>query len=211
MSSKLLFEEAFETYIDEKLRDLGYKTIRNVYVEYNGKKSQIDIIAFTGKNIWCIECKSYNMDKLYFKRSSSQWRYKDLKGNIHYIHSPKRQNQNHIKVLMGVLYNGVDGELYEKFNQGVPPVLNAIVFKANDDLEGLSKYTRLDNGIYTENNLHLLQYDNPMGDLSEMSKVIYNYLKQFNDDSPEKLREHIKYIEDCKLNKKGFFSDKEDF
>ena len=84
---------------NEALARLSYiKTVKNVYLEINGRTSELDLIALTEKGIFVIESKNYG-GWIFGDADSRQWMQTFKNGEKHQFYNPVMQNESHRKKL----------------------------------------------------------------------------------------------------------------
>lgn len=206
-----LFEENFEIYVEKKLQEIGYKTLRSIYLRVGEYESQIDIMAFGYGNIVCIECKSMVMTKLQFGRKRVKWVYTDEDGKDHPMPSVLTQNYNHINTIkMYLQQENYLVSIKEEFGIPVPIIVNACIFKDSLELPNLSPSIRKANGVYRVKDLNLIQELNFVKDTevdirNKVGEKILSILEPFVDTSNKRKVQHGLYIRECKKNKLGYF------
>ncbi|MBR4588886.1 MAG: NERD domain-containing protein [Lachnospiraceae bacterium] len=85
------------------IKDLTYiRTLRNVYIENNGRTTEIDVIALTEKGILVIESKNYG-GWIFGSIGSQKWLQSFKNGERHEFYNPVLQNETHINKLVSLL------------------------------------------------------------------------------------------------------------
>ena len=85
----------------ELLRLSYIKTVRNVYIENNGRTTEIDLVAITEKGIFVIESKNYG-GWIFGDAQSKQW-MQVFKHERHQFYNPVMQNESHVRKLASYL------------------------------------------------------------------------------------------------------------
>lgn len=208
MNTTFLFEEQFESAVEQILKDLGFKTATSIYIDLGELKSQIDIIAYNMGRLYCIECKSMIAWKMNFSRNSNKWSYLGDDNLWHSIHSPYIQNKNHILLCKQYL-NSLEGfsKWQEFYGTQDFDITNILIFKNTLNLDCLKDDIRKEIGIFRVDDLNQItkiynQNDKP---LSNLSQIAFELLSSLSDTSEEAKQKHKLYIYKCKTEKLGFF------
>lgn len=136
----------FEESIAKFLEDNGHKVYRNVQVQDEGKKYKIGIVVFDKFRPICIKCVYLNAVKIYYKRSSNNWRYFDNEYNAHWLRNPILQVNDNAKAL----FMGMVRELEGSFPEGVtvPSSLHAVVINGDRlDYKSENVYTEKESSL----------------------------------------------------------------
>ena len=72
--------------------------LKNIYVPYQGKTSEIDLLMIHEKGIFVFESKNYS-GWIFGNASQLNWTQSLQNGEKHHFYNPIRQNQTHIKAL----------------------------------------------------------------------------------------------------------------
>lgn len=196
----------FEDRLARKLENLGFKVYKSVYSEYNGIRSQIDLVVVNGFLICTIECKGFDAKRIQYKRSR-KWSYLHKNGSVITVSNPIVQSEHHAHTLFMNMVNDIESDVYEKTGLCIPTVMYAVFLKG--DIEGWSEeYVFTENRDSFSDLLRLLSYDNKEDDerTGYLSNKVCEWLDSHQDSSKESLSKHSKYIMDCKKNKTGLFS-----
>lgn len=170
----------------------GYnKVLCNVYVPYNGKTSEIDVILIHEKGIFVFESKNYS-GWIFGELDNRYWTQYLSNKQKNRFYNPIKQNTTHIKALSK--YLGIDVSefiSYIVFSQRcelkeVPRnSSNCIVLKRTDMLKKLKRHIRKRDIIFTNEEI-----DNIFSQLLPLTKVTRKQKKQHIEDIKEILREN---------------------
>ena len=208
MARDICYGTDFENRIADYFRDLGFSVYQSVYSKYKDMQCQIDLVAIRKGRPLVIECKGYDADKINIHKSSNNWSY-IYNGFIHTVPSPLKQADNHRKIL----YMDMVTSLEESLPSGllIPNPERIVILKGNVN------YSK-SNGVFSESSKSLLDmsgylslngvfadYTESHADYSIIIDKINSFLDSKSDISKERLKEHVKYIKDCKKNSTGVF------
>ncbi len=164
----------------------GYqKVLRNIYVPYNGKTSEIDVLLIHEKGIFVFESKNYS-GWIFGGAENQQWTQCLPNKQKSQFYNPILQNKTHIKALSQFLNIDVSQIVsYIIFSQRcelkkVPNSnANCIILKRPDMLRQLKKDTKERNIVYTAQEID----------------GFYNRLEQLTHVTEEQKKQHIEDIE----------------
>lgn len=164
----------------------GYKKVlRNIYVPYNGKTSEIDVLLIHEKGIFVFESKNYS-GWIFGGEENKQWTQCLPNKQKSQFYNPILQNRTHIKALSQFL-NKESSQIvsYIIFSQRcelkkVPNSnANCIILKRSDMLKQLKKDTEERTIVYTAQEID----------------DFYNRLEPLTQVTEEQKKQHIENIE----------------
>lgn len=161
--------------------------LKNIYVPYRGKTSEIDLLMIHEKGIFVFESKNYS-GWIFGNVSQLNWTQSLQNGEKHHFYNPIRQNQTHIKALSEYLNMPISSfTSYIVFSErcslkSVPEDTNqVIIVRRPDMLKKLRAHLRSSVNLYSpEEILQLAQKLQPLTNKSEAEK------QQHIDDIKEK-------------------------
>lgn len=160
------------------------KVLRNIYVPYGNKTTEIDMLLLANGNIYVFEVKNYNCS-IVGTQKSKNWKAIYTKDKSYDMYNPIMQNQGHISTLASYLKISQD-----KFK-------SIIVFSENANISKV-KYTKTDS-------LNLLTMDTIVTYLIKQKfskksftdsqlKTIYDTIKPLTKVSKSTKEQHIKDV-----------------
>lgn len=161
--------------------------LKNIYVPYRDKTSEIDLLMIHEKGIFVFESKNYS-GWIFGNASQLNWTQSLQNGEKHHFYNPIRQNQTHIKALSEYLNMPISSfTSYIVFSErcslkSVPEDTDqVIIVRRPDMLKKLRAQLRLSVNLYSpEEILQLVQKLQPLTNKSETEK------QQHIDDIKEK-------------------------
>lgn len=102
--------------------------LKNIYVPYRDKTSEIDLLMIHEKGIFVFESKNYS-GWIFGNASQLNWTQSLPNGEKHHFYSPIRQNQTHIRALS------------EYLNMPIPSFTSYIIFSERCSLERVPEDT----------------------------------------------------------------------
>lgn len=161
--------------------------LKNIYVPYRDKTSEIDLLMIHEKGIFVFESKNYS-GWIFGNASQLNWTQSLQNGEKHHFYNPIRQNQTHIKALSEYLNMPISSfTSYIVFSErcslkSVPADTDqVIIVRRPDMLKKLRAQLRLSINLYPpEEMLQLVQKLQPLTSKSEAEK------QQHIDDIKEK-------------------------
>ena len=161
--------------------------LKNIYVPYRDKTSEIDLLMIHEKGIFVFESKNYS-GWIFGNASQLNWTQSLQNGEKHHFYNPIRQNQTHIKALSEYLnMPGSSFISYIVFSErcslkSVPEDTDqVIIVRRPDMLKKLRTQLRSSVNLYSpEEILQLAQKLQPLTNKSEAEK------QQHIDDIKEK-------------------------
>ncbi|SFQ38390.1 Topoisomerase DNA binding C4 zinc finger [Lachnospiraceae bacterium XBB1006] len=193
--------ERGEARIVKDLDQIGYTeyegySLRNVYVPYNGKTTEIDVLYITSKGIVVVESKNYS-GYIFGSENQRQWtatlyagKYSSEKSHKYKFYNPIWQNRTHIKALQEYL--------------GGVKAFSFIVFGTNCELKSIT---------YNPENVCVCREDafkksikNKFRGLDDiydqtMVKELYNRLLPLTTVSEEMKERHVNAIKESARSK----------
>lgn len=166
------------------------KTLRNIYIPYRDKTTEIDVLMIHEKGLFVFESKNYS-GWIFGSENQTQWTQMLNRNTKYRFYNPIKQNAAHIKVLSD--YLKLDPDLMKSY----------IVFSERCELKKVPANTQR----YTITHRYNLSTE-LRKDLACRNKVfneeqivnIYNKLKPLSEVSDEVKKQHIKDINDLKNN-----------
>lgn len=161
--------------------------LKNIYVPYQGKTSEIDLLMIHEKGIFVFESKNYS-GWIFGNASQLNWTQSLQNGEKHHFYNPIRQNQTHIKALSEYLDMPVSSFIsYIVFSErcslkSVPDDTDqVIIVRRPNMLKKLRAYLHSAVNLYSADEVHqLAQKLQPLTNKSEAEK------QQHIDDIKEK-------------------------
>lgn len=161
--------------------------LKNVYVPYRDKTSEIDLLMIHEKGIFVFESKNYS-GWIFGNASQLNWTQSLQNGEKHHFYNPIRQNQTHIKALSEYLNMPISSfTSYIVFSErcslkSVPEDTDqVIIVRRPDMLQKLRAQLRSSVNLYSpEDMLQLVQKLQPLTNKCEAEK------QQHIDDIKEK-------------------------
>lgn len=161
--------------------------LKNIYVPYRDKTSEIDLLMIHEKGIFVFESKNYS-GWIFGNASQLNWTQSLQNGEKHHFYNPIRQNQTHIKALSEYLNMPISSfTSYIVFSErcslkSVPEDTNqVIIVRRPNMLKKLRAHLRSSVNLYSpEEILQLAQKLQPLTNKSEAEK------QQHIDDIKEK-------------------------
>lgn len=161
--------------------------LKNIYVTYQGKTSEIDLLMIHEKGIFVFESKNYS-GWIFGNASQLNWTQSLQNGEKHHFYNPIRQNKTHIKALSEYLDMPVSSFIsYIVFSErcslkSVPDDTDKVVIVRRPKmLKKLRAYLRSAVNLYSADEVHqLAQKLQPLTNKSEAKK------QQHIDDIKEK-------------------------
>ena len=161
--------------------------LKNIYVPYRDKTSEIDLLMIHEKGIFVFESKNYS-GWIFGNVSQLNWTQSLQNGEKHHFYNPIRQNQTHIKALSEYLNMPISSfTSYIVFSErcnlkSVPEDTDqVIIVRRPDMLKKLRAHLRSSVNLYSpEEVLQLAQKLQPLANKSEAEK------QQHIDDIKEK-------------------------
>lgn len=157
--------------------DGGLVVLKNIYVPYRGKTSEIDLLMIHEKGIFVFESKNYS-GWIFGSTDQLNWTQSLQNGEKHRFYNPIRQNQTHIKALSEYLNIPTSSfTSYIVFSErcslkSVPEDTDQIVIVRRPDmLKKLRSQLRSSVNMYSpEEMLQLVQKLQPLTNKSEAEK-----------------------------------------
>lgn len=151
--------------------------LKNIYVPYRDKISEIDLLMIHKKGIFVFESKNYS-GWIFGNASHLNWTQSLQNGEKHHFYNPIRQNQTHIKALSEYLNIPVSSfTSYIVFSErcslkSVPEdTAQVIIVRRPDMLKKLRTQLRSSVNLYSsEEILHLVQKLQPLTNKDEAEK-----------------------------------------
>jgi len=78
-----------------------YRIFNDIYIQREGRSTQIDHVVVSPYGVFCIETKNYS-GLIYGSTHSDQWT-QNIYGHKYYFNNPLRQNGTHVKALVSLL------------------------------------------------------------------------------------------------------------
>ena len=78
-----------------------YRIFNDIYIQREGRSTQIDHVVVSPYGVFCIETKNYS-GLIYGGTHSDQWT-QNIYGHKYYFNNPLRQNGTHVKALVSLL------------------------------------------------------------------------------------------------------------
>lgn len=157
--------------------DGGLVVLKNIYVPYRGKTSEIDLLMIHEKGIFVFESKNYS-GWIFGSTDQLNWTQSLQNGEKHRFYNPIRQNQTHIKALSEYLNMPTSSfTSYIVFSErcslkSVPEDTDQVVIVRRPDmLKKLRSQLRSSANMYSpEEMLQLVQKLQPLTNKSEAEK-----------------------------------------
>lgn len=157
--------------------DGGLVVLKNIYVPYRGKTSEIDLLMIHEKGIFVFESKNYS-GWIFGSTDQLNWTQSLQNGEKHRFYNPIRQNQTHIKALAEYLNMPTSSfTSYIVFSErcslkSVPEDTDQVVIVRRPDmLKKLRSQLRSSVNMYSpEEMLQLVQKLQPLTNKSEAEK-----------------------------------------
>lgn len=157
--------------------DGGLVVLKNIYVPYRGKTSEIDLLMIHEKGIFVFESKNYS-GWIFGSTDQLNWTQSLQNGEKHRFYNPIRQNQTHIKALSEYLNIPTSSfTSYIVFSErcslkSVPEDTDQVVIVRRPDmLKKLRSQLRSSVNMYSpEEMLQLVQKLQPLTNKSEAEK-----------------------------------------
>ena len=165
--------------------------IKNVYVPYRGKTSEIDILLIHEKGIYVIESKNYS-GWIFGNADQQNWTQMINKNTKERFYNPIKQNKTHIKAL--AKYLDMQPEQMKSY----------IVFSERCELKKIPENTEQYTITKRDKLLNLIKADtenNKTVFTAEQIDELYNKLQSLTEVSQEVKEKHIEDIN--KRFKKG--------
>lgn len=151
--------------------------LKNIYVPYRDKTSEIDLLMIHEKGIFVFESKNYS-GWIFGNASQLNWTQSLQNGEKHHFYNPIRQNQTHIKALSEYLNMPISSfTSYIVFSErcslkSVPEDTNqVIIVRRPDMLKKLRAQLRSSVNLYSpEDMLQLVQKLQPLTNKGEAEK-----------------------------------------
>lgn len=186
-------ENIIYAIIENNLKDIPHKTLKNLYMPYGkNKTTEIDLLLITDSGLYVFESKYYS-SWIYGNEEDKYWTQTFRNGYKTKFYNPIKQNKTHISVLRNNLkehFKTLPIRSYVIFS-------NAVTFKTFD----IDSYNdKSSNKIYLMNELEdyleedILDTDEVLTE-SEIESI-YNLLLPYSNVSDEVKEQHIKDIED---------------
>lgn len=161
------------------LSNLGFRTLRNVYLKYDNISTEIDIIAVSEYGLLCVENKNWN-GILCGSDADTMLTLRRRSTNDIRVYNPFMQNTVHIHVLCNVLRS-----------VSLIPAFEPIVVFGAKNFKDLVRHNKFSMKYYKLDDLPQLMVNRePYYDIEDVDKV-YSYLTQFSDSSMEKRLEFL--------------------
>lgn len=157
--------------------DGGLVVLKNIYVPYRGKTSEIDLLMIHEKGIFVFESKNYS-GWIFGSTDQLNWTQSLQNGEKHRFYNPIRQNQTHIRALSEYLNMPTSSfTSYIVFSErcslkSVPEDTDQVVIVRRPDmLKKLRSQLRSSVNMYSpEEMLQLVQKLQPLTNKSEAEK-----------------------------------------
>lgn len=175
----------------------GYqKVLRNIYVPYNGKTSEIDVLMIHEKGIFVFESKNYS-GWIFGGLENAQWTQCLPNKQKSRFYNPIMQNKTHIKALAQFLNISISEVIsYIIFSQrcelkDVPnSSTNCIILRRPDMLKHLKRDIKVSNIIYTKQEI-----DDIYNQLLPLTQVTEEQKKQHIENIDNKMKKQTKECE----------------
>lgn len=156
----------------------GMKVLRNIYLPYNGRLTEIDMIAFSKLGVFIIENKNYS-GEIVGSLNDKYWKVRYSSNHIERLYNPVFQNIRH--------KNAVE-RLFNSSNLRGIPIFRPVIFsnKASLSLKGCEKSVfTLDSFIDTYNNIDIHKIN------EDTISSLVDYFRPFSNQSYEMREVHL--------------------
>lgn len=163
----------------------GYhRCLRNIYLPYNGRTTELDILLLHERGIFVFECKDYG-GWIFGHKEQTQWTVTYANGGKHRLYNPMKQNMTHCKALSAFL--------------GFPleQIASYIVFSDRGELKQVPEDTYMRKVTQLRNLSYLLKWDlgmHPIVFSPEEIDTIYQMLYPQTQVTRDQKEQHVERV-----------------
>ncbi len=163
----------------------GYtKVLKNLYIPYRGKTTEIDLLLLTEKFIFVYESKNYS-GWIFGSANNKYWTQMLNKNYKNQFYNPMLQNQTHIKAISNLL--SIDKDKFKSF----------IVFSERCELKKVPEDTNevkiIKRGQAIEKTNFEMLGEDKIFSIAEIDKL-YKMLSKYSNATEETKKKHIENI-----------------
>lgn len=181
--------ETGENIIEYDLINLHFykKILRNLYIPYNGKTSEIDLVMLTEFGIYVIESKNYS-GWIFGSENNKYWTVSYNRNTKERLYNPIWQNNTHIKALINYLKIADNG------------INSIIIFGGDAELKKVPQNIPTRQIIYDYQIIDMFDYEmtKPKIFTAEYIEKLYNILEPTTHVTEDVRQQHIADVQQHK-------------